>query len=206
MVILKTLEQRLSSKCVIELYDQHAFKGTKCVITGNCPSLDHCSITEVRSCKVIRGVWKLWKGRGYNGDDYLLKEGDNVLDGHLLYLDSKGKNSPSLFSLFFFKCVIELYDQHAFKGTKCVITGNCPSLDRCSITEVRSCKVIRGVWKLWKGRGYNGDDYLLKVGEYPDLKALSIANPLLLLLLQLLFLILLGLSNVCHLRSTSMKR
>ncbi|KAK2909491.1 hypothetical protein Q8A67_005328 [Cirrhinus molitorella] len=59
--------------CAIELYDQQGLKGTKCVITGDCPSLDCCSITEVRSCRVLSGVWGLYEGSDYTEPRYQLQ-------------------------------------------------------------------------------------------------------------------------------------
>ncbi|KAL0151855.1 hypothetical protein M9458_052856, partial [Cirrhinus mrigala] len=43
------------------------------LITGDCPSLDDCGITEVRSCKVHRGFWKLYEGPNYNEAEYTLE-------------------------------------------------------------------------------------------------------------------------------------
>uniref|UniRef100_A0A8C1EL10 Beta/gamma crystallin 'Greek key' domain-containing protein n=1 Tax=Cyprinus carpio carpio TaxID=630221 RepID=A0A8C1EL10_CYPCA len=155
-------------------YDQREFKGTKCVIKGNCPSLDHCSITEVRSCKVIRGVWKLWKGRGYNGDDYLLKVGE--------YPDLKAlsdcKSSASApapapvpdpaWSLECLPFMIHLYEKVNFKGPIFETTVDCCLLDGCGINEVRSCKVLSGVWDLCEGPDYAEPRYQLQKGEYPN--------------------------------------
>ncbi|XP_059411053.1 beta/gamma crystallin domain-containing protein 1-like [Carassius carassius] len=161
-------------KCVIELYDQNEFKGTKCVVTGNCSSLDRCSITEVRSCKVIRGVWKLWKGRGYNGDDYLLKEGQYP---NLKALSDSISNAsapapaPVPDPAWCLECLpftIHLYEKENFEGPIFETTVDLHSLDGCGIKEVRSCKVLSGLWDLYEGPGYAVPRYQLKVGEYPN--------------------------------------
>ncbi|XP_018951060.2 gamma-crystallin S-like [Cyprinus carpio] len=169
-------------KCVIELYDQHAFKGTKCVITGNCPSLDRCSITEVRSCKVIRGVWKLWKGRGYNGDDYLLKVGE--YPDHKALSDCKSTASapapaPVSDPAWSLKCLpftIHLYEKVNFEGPNFETTVDHRSLDGCGIKEVRSCKVLSGVWDLYEGPDYAEPRYQLQKGEYPNPEAWGNGN------------------------------
>ncbi|KAL0153501.1 hypothetical protein M9458_051115, partial [Cirrhinus mrigala] len=168
--------------CAIELYDQPEFKGTKCVITGDCPSLDRCSITEVRSCKVIRGVWKLWKGCDYNGEDYLLKEGEY----RNLKTLSVGKSTASAPApapvpdpAWCLECVpfkIHLYEKVNFEGPNFETTTDCRSLDDYGIKEVRSCKVLSGVWDLYEGRDYNEPRYQLQKGEYPNLEAWSNGN------------------------------
>ncbi|KAI2643851.1 Deoxynucleoside triphosphate triphosphohydrolase SAMHD1 [Labeo rohita] len=61
-----------------------------------------------------------------------------------------------------FMCKILVYDQEEFRGNECLITGDCPSLDDCGITEVHSCKVHRGFWKLYEGPNYNEAEYTLE--------------------------------------------
>ncbi|KAL1281475.1 hypothetical protein QQF64_000278 [Cirrhinus molitorella] len=63
------------------------------------------------------------------------------------------------------KCKILVYDQKEFKGNGRLITGDCPSLDDCGITEVHSCKVHRGFWKLYEGPNYNEPEYILEPGK-----------------------------------------
>ncbi|RXN27968.1 deoxynucleoside triphosphate triphosphohydrolase SAMHD1-like protein [Labeo rohita] len=60
-------------KCKILVYDQEEFRGNERLITGDCPSLDDCGITEVHSCKVHRGLWKLYEGPNYNEAEYTLE-------------------------------------------------------------------------------------------------------------------------------------
>ncbi|KAK2909489.1 hypothetical protein Q8A67_005326 [Cirrhinus molitorella] len=165
--------------CAIELYDKPEFKGTKCVITRDCLSLDHCIITEVRSCKVIRGVWKLWKGCDNNKDDYLLKEGEY----HNLKAMSDGRSTASASApapipdpAWCLECVpfeIHLYEKVNFEGPNFVTTIDCCSLDGYGIKEVRSCKVLSGVWDFFEGRDYNKPRYQLQKGEYPNSEAWS---------------------------------
>ncbi|XP_052402723.1 uncharacterized protein LOC127949450 [Carassius gibelio] len=155
-------------KCVIELYDQNEFKGTKCVVTGNCSSLDCCSITEVRSCKVIQGVWKLWKGRGY--DDYLMKEGEypnlKALSNSIPTASAPAP-APVPDPAWCLECLpfkIHLYEKENFEGQIFETTVD----HGCGIKEVRSCKVLSGLWDLYEGRDYAEPHYQLKVGEYPN--------------------------------------
>ncbi|XP_073697759.1 deoxynucleoside triphosphate triphosphohydrolase SAMHD1-like [Garra rufa] len=63
------------------------------------------------------------------------------------------------------KCKILVYDQEEFRGNECLISGDCPSLDDCGITEVYSCKVHRGFWKLYEGPNYNEAEYMLEPGK-----------------------------------------
>jgi len=143
------------------------------VITGNCPSLDRYGIKEVRSCKVIRGVWKLWKGCDNNGDNYLLKEGEYtdlkaLNDGK--YTVSAPAPSPVPDPAWSLECLpftIQLYEKVNFEGPNFETTVDCPSVDRYGLKEVRSCKVLSGIWDLYEGPDYIKPSYQLKEGEYP---------------------------------------
>ncbi|XP_067260586.1 deoxynucleoside triphosphate triphosphohydrolase SAMHD1-like isoform X2 [Chanodichthys erythropterus] len=73
--------------------------------------------------------------------------------------------------------VILVYDQDEFRGNECSITEDCPSLDRCGIDVVRSCKVIKGMWKLYEGQEYNEPYYLLREGEYRNPDTWDRGNP-----------------------------
>ncbi|XP_016333383.1 deoxynucleoside triphosphate triphosphohydrolase SAMHD1-like [Sinocyclocheilus anshuiensis] len=63
-------------------------------------------------------------------------------------------------------CMILVFDQKEFRGNWRLITSDCPSLDRCSITEVRSCKVLSGEWDLYEGPGYTEPRYQLQKVDY----------------------------------------
>ncbi|KAL0151867.1 hypothetical protein M9458_052868, partial [Cirrhinus mrigala] len=143
--------------CEIEL----EFKGTKRVITGDCPSLDDCGITEIRSCKVIRGVWKLYNDPDYSGEHYLLKEGKN----------RKRKAAAQSLECVPFK--ILLYEKVDYEGPVFETTVDCRSLHGCGINEVRSCKVLSGVWEVYADSDYTEPSYQLQEGKYPNPEAWS---------------------------------
>ncbi|XP_026137198.1 uncharacterized protein LOC113114400 isoform X2 [Carassius auratus] len=150
--------------CMILVFNQEGFRGNWSLITGDCPSLDGCGITEVRSCKVLSGVWDLYKDPGYSGDHYLLEEGEygNLNTGS----DPISTTSAPARSL---KCVpfkIQLYEKVNFEGRIFETTEDCPSLDGCGITEVRSCKVLSGEWVLCKGPQYTEPSQPLKKRKY----------------------------------------
>ncbi|XP_059407404.1 deoxynucleoside triphosphate triphosphohydrolase SAMHD1-like [Carassius carassius] len=68
-------------------------------------------------------------------------------------------------------CMILVFDQEEFRGNRSLITGDCPSLDSCDITEVRSCKVLSGVWDLYEGPHYREPSYRLQEAEYRNHEA-----------------------------------
>uniref|UniRef100_A0A8C1T5P6 Beta/gamma crystallin 'Greek key' domain-containing protein n=1 Tax=Cyprinus carpio TaxID=7962 RepID=A0A8C1T5P6_CYPCA len=111
-------------------------------------------LRKVHSCKVIRGIWRLYKDPDYSGDHYLLKEGEyrNLNAG----CDSISTTSAP----------IQLYEKVNFEGRNFETTGDCPSLDHCGITEVRSCKVLSGVWDLYEGPDYTEPRHSLQNLEY----------------------------------------
>ncbi|XP_042621269.1 gamma-crystallin S-like [Cyprinus carpio] len=60
--------------CMILVFDQEEFRGNWRLITEDCPSLDHCGIIEVRSCKVLSGEWVLYEGPHYKEPSYRLQD------------------------------------------------------------------------------------------------------------------------------------
>ncbi|XP_051741591.1 deoxynucleoside triphosphate triphosphohydrolase SAMHD1-like isoform X3 [Ctenopharyngodon idella] len=158
-------------KCLILVYDKDEFGGNECFITGDCPSLDRCGIDVVRSCKVIKGIWKLYDGQEYKEPHYLLKEGDYPNPA------AWGATNPakSLKSVTF---QIQLYEQVDLVNPKHETTVDCPSVEeQFGINGVRSCKVVSGVWELYEGRDYTEPHYLLNEGEYPNPAAWGATNP-----------------------------
>ncbi|KAL0151837.1 hypothetical protein M9458_052838, partial [Cirrhinus mrigala] len=148
--------------CEIEL----EFKGTKRVITGDCPSLEDCGITEIRSCKVIRGVWELCEGRDYTDPYVQLNRGECLTWG----TENCTTSVLSIKHVTSFN--IRLYQEENFEGPVCVTTVECPSVEKqFNIKAIHSCKVISGVWKLYNDPNYSGEHYLLKEGEYRSLRA-----------------------------------
>uniref|UniRef100_A0A8C1YMX8 Beta/gamma crystallin 'Greek key' domain-containing protein n=1 Tax=Cyprinus carpio TaxID=7962 RepID=A0A8C1YMX8_CYPCA len=114
---------------MILVFDQEEFRGNWRLITKDCPSLERCGITEVRSCNVLSGVWDLYKDPDYSGDHYLLEEGEY----RNLKVWSHGKSTTSAPApARSLKCVpfkIQLYEEVNFEGRISEKTGNCPSLD-----------------------------------------------------------------------------
>ncbi len=138
------------------------------MITGDCPSLDDCGITEVRSCKVIRGVWELCEGRDYTKPYVQLNQGECHTWG------ADNSTTPVLSIKHVTTFNIRLYENENFEDPVCETTVECPSVEKWfGIKEIRSCKVISGVWKLFKGCDYSEKYYTLKEGEYHNLNALS---------------------------------
>ncbi|XDV16818.1 hypothetical protein PO909_016352, partial [Leuciscus waleckii] len=132
-------------KCVIQVYDKEEFKGNSYCITGDYPPLVRCGIEVVRSCKVIRGVWKLYEGHDYNEPHYLLKEG--VYRNPAAW--GSTKPAQSLKSVTF---KIQLYGEEDFEDPMHETTVDCSSVeDQFAMNAVHSCKVIGGVWKLCEG-------------------------------------------------------
>ncbi|XDV16811.1 hypothetical protein PO909_016347, partial [Leuciscus waleckii] len=158
-------------KCVIQVYDKEEFKGNNYFITGDYPPLVRCGIEVVRSCRVIRGVWKLYEGRDYNEPHYLLKEGEYPNPA------AWGSTNPAQ-SLKRVTFKIQLYGEEDFEDPMHETTVDCSSVeDQFAMNAVHSCKVIGGVWKLYEGHDYNEPHYLLKEGEYPNPAAWNATNP-----------------------------
>lgn len=62
---------------------------------------------------------------------------------------------------------MQLYDKADFAGQTFEATEDCPSvLERYSLREVQSCKVLNGYWVFYEHPNYRGRQYVLEKGEY----------------------------------------
>ncbi|XP_051994005.1 uncharacterized protein LOC127651977 [Xyrauchen texanus] len=144
---------------LIIFYEDESFQGEFYRSGKDCSDLR----TSLQCCNSIRveggGTWVLYENPNFSGCKFVLTQGK--------YPTWKGPKNFGSCKIFFYK--IELYKQENFAGEPHVTSVDCRSLpDRFSTSEVRSCKVLRGVWKLYKETDYEGEHYQLEEGEYPN--------------------------------------
>ncbi|XP_051560078.1 uncharacterized protein LOC127444633 [Myxocyprinus asiaticus] len=144
---------------LIMFYEDENFQGKFYRCGKHCSDLHSC----MKCCNSIRveggGTWVLYEKPDFLGCEYVLTQGK--------YPAWKGPKDFGSCKIFFHK--IELYKTENFEGEPDVTSVDCRSLpDQFSTSEVHSCKVLSGVWKLYKETDYKGEHYQLEEGEYPN--------------------------------------
>ncbi|XP_026151169.1 gamma-crystallin S-1-like isoform X2 [Mastacembelus armatus] len=62
---------------------------------------------------------------------------------------------------------IILYEEKNFSGHHCECTGDCEDL-KCQLSCCNSIRVESGCFMIYENPNYNGNQYYLRKGEYPD--------------------------------------
>ncbi|XP_023262100.1 gamma-crystallin M2-like, partial [Seriola lalandi dorsalis] len=64
---------------------------------------------------------------------------------------------------------IRFYDKQDFGGQAAECVDDCPSIyDTFKLREFHSCVVMDGAWVLYEQPNYQGHQYFLERGEYPN--------------------------------------
>ncbi|CAM4454681.1 unnamed protein product [Leuciscus chuanchicus] len=151
--------------CNIIFYEDKYFQGKQYKCSADCPDLHVSELERCSSIYVESGTWCLYEKPNYEGMKYVLSKGE--YPNFQLWKDSNYICSVKNHSGTSSKFKIQVYDQEDFQGSMHETTVDCSSVEnRFDIKGVHSCKVIRGVWKLYEGRDYGEPHYLLKEGEY----------------------------------------
>ncbi|KAG5214008.1 hypothetical protein R6Z07F_003158 [Ovis aries] len=136
----------------MRIYERDDFRGQMSEITDDCPSLqDRFHLNEVHSLNVLEGSWVLYEMPSYRGRQYLLRPGE-----YRRYLDWGAMNAK-----------ITFYEDRGFQGRRYECSSDCPNLQPY-FSRCNSIRVDSGCWMLYERPNFQGHQYFLRRGDYPD--------------------------------------
>ncbi|RXN03126.1 deoxynucleoside triphosphate triphosphohydrolase SAMHD1-like protein [Labeo rohita] len=162
--------------CNIIFYEDKFFQGNHYKCSCDHPNLNVSQLKCCSSIYVESGTWLLYEKSDYTGVKYVLTRGE--YPNFQLWKDPKDLCSVKMHSDTSSKFEIHLYEKEEFEDPVYETTVDCLSVEsKFGIKEVRSCRVINGVWKLYEGCDYAEPSYPLQEGEYRNPTSWGANNP-----------------------------
>eukprot|EP00062_Callorhinchus_milii_P001827 gi/632937399/ref/XP_007899486.1/ PREDICTED: beta/gamma crystallin domain-containing protein 3-like [Callorhinchus milii] len=155
---------------VITLFEQPDLKdGNKTVVNHDVPDLETIAYgTVTQSIEVKNGMWVAYQGSNYTGEQFILEKGvyrshadwggrdGTIMSIRPIYLEPNDKP----------KFQLQAYSEADFQGTGIEFVTE---VSKLSTFQLKSFKVVRGCWVLYDEEDFDGCQYLLEEGYYPDL-------------------------------------
>ncbi|XP_022092298.1 gamma-crystallin N-like [Acanthaster planci] len=154
----------------ITIYQDTDFKGASREVTGDISNLNSIGFNDrVSSIKVVGSVWVGYEHTNYSGRQYILEEGEyrnwGAWKGSNDQLSSLKKLNPDIGD----EPQITLYQHTNYGGRAVTFTYGIENLKYYSFNdEVSSAKVKSGIWILFEHSNYNGRQYVVTEGSYPN--------------------------------------
>uniref|UniRef100_A0A3P8X1G1 Beta/gamma crystallin 'Greek key' domain-containing protein n=1 Tax=Cynoglossus semilaevis TaxID=244447 RepID=A0A3P8X1G1_CYNSE len=160
----------------VQLFSDAGFQGSVLTLEDSVPSLQDSF--SVASCKVVAGSWLVFDGEDFTGRMHVLEVG-SYPDLRAVGCDEGSASIRSLQPVGFEFSLpsITLFERCGLRGKRVVLTDGSVNLqlsEGCS--RVQSVLVEGGIWVLYEGINYLGEQILLRPGEILDWRSFSSWN------------------------------
>uniref|UniRef100_A0A671YU18 Gamma-crystallin M2-like n=1 Tax=Sparus aurata TaxID=8175 RepID=A0A671YU18_SPAAU len=158
----------LFSSIQIVFFEDKNFQGQCYECSADCADL-RTFFSRCNSIKVESGCWVLYERPNFTGYQYILSPGDYPDHQKWNGFNDSIKSCRSIKNVYGKSWKIRFYDKQDFGGQVAECFEDCPSVyDALKFQEFHSCVVMDGAWVLYEQPNYQGHQYFLERGEYPN--------------------------------------
>ncbi|XP_004378365.1 gamma-crystallin B-like [Trichechus manatus latirostris] len=145
----------------ITFYEDRGFQGHCYECSSDCPNLQ-IYFSRCNSIRVDSGCWMLYERPNYQGHQYFLRRGE-----YPNYQQWMGLNDSIRSCHLIPQVSITFYEDRGFQGHCYECSSDCPNL-QIYFSRCNSIRVDSGCWMLYERPNYQGHQYFLRRGEYPN--------------------------------------
>ncbi|XP_013366244.1 PREDICTED: absent in melanoma 1 protein isoform X2 [Chinchilla lanigera] len=151
----------------IHLFSEPRFQGQSLSFEETTSQIDDSFSTK--SCRVLGGSWVAYDGENFSGNQYVLEEGHYPSLSAMGCLPGATFKSLRFIDVEFSEPTIILFERENFKGKKIELNAETVNLRTLGFnTQIRSVRVIGGIWVTYEYGNYRGRQFLLSPAEVPN--------------------------------------
>ncbi|XP_063110021.1 beta/gamma crystallin domain-containing protein 1 [Cavia porcellus] len=151
----------------IHLFSEPQFQGHSLSFEETTSHIDDSFSTK--SCRVLGGSWVAYDGENFSGNQYVLEEGHYPCLSAMGCLPGATFRSLRFIDAEFSEPTIILFERENFKGKKIELNAETVNLRSLGFnTQIRSVRVIGGIWVSYEYGNYRGRQFLLSPAEIPN--------------------------------------
>ncbi|XP_004855497.1 absent in melanoma 1 protein isoform X2 [Heterocephalus glaber] len=151
----------------IHLFSEPQFQGQSQSFEETTSQIDDSFSTK--SCRVLGSSWVAYDGENFSGNQYVLEEGHYPCLSAMGCLPGATFKSLRFIDVEFSEPTIILFERENLKGKKIELNAEIVNLQSLGFnTQIRSVRVIGGIWITYEYGNYRGRQFLLSPAEVPN--------------------------------------